>query len=459
MSDWRSKKSSGKDAYLAKMKSATQPILQGRLSKQMKRMLPCYAILIFFIFVVSRIGSSDSDKSNHNKRAVSAAYQSSPALKFSEQFPRKIWQMWKVDPLGFEERDLVRAKSWTSKNPGHRYEVLTDSNDMYWVESTFGPEGFDEPNIVRVYRELTARIIKADILRYLVMWVEGGTYADIDVEALKPIDRFIPDRYNEADVNMVISVEIDQPQFKDHSILGQKSQSFCQWTFMCKPRQPVMMRLINHIINWLDRIAEKQGVPISDIVLDFDDVLVGTGPSAFTEAVLAEMSVAAGKEVTWDTFHLMQESKLVGGFLVLTVEAFAAGQGHSDSGNHNSRGALVKHHYHASGWPTNHPRYNHPVYGEVERCNWNPDCVAAWDAHKAEFDALPAEEQVKQIWDKLAQQSEEQVGPPVGAPLDSFPVANPPQGAAIPVGGGDQLPLVPMDPGLKDAGLGPGYQP
>lgn len=219
------------------------------------------------------------------------------------------------------------------------------------------------------------------------------------------------------------------------------------------------MRLINHIINWLDRIAEKQGVPISDIVLDFDDVLVGTGPSAFTEAVLAEMSVAAGKEVTWDTFHLMQESKLVGGFLVLTVEAFAAGQGHSDSGNHNSRGALVKHHYHASGWPTNHPRYNHPVYGEVERCNWNPDCVAAWDAHKAEFDALPAEEQVKQIWDKLAQQSEEQVGPPVGAPLDSFPVANPPQGAAIPVGGGDQLPLVPMDPGLKDAGLGPGYQP
>ena len=33
----------------------------------------------------------------------------------------------------------------------------------------------------------------------------------------------------------------------------------------------------------------------------------------------------------------MSESKLVNGVLVLTVEAFAAGQGHSDSGNHQAR--------------------------------------------------------------------------------------------------------------------------
>jgi hypothetical protein len=95
-----------------------------------------------------------------------------------------------------------------------------------------------------------------------------------------------------------------------------------------------------------------------------------------------------------DSFHNMAESKLIAGYLILTVEAFAAGQGHSDSGNHHARSALVKHHYHASGWPTLHPRYNHPIYGEVERCNWDALCVKTWDDNTAKFDALPPAQKI-----------------------------------------------------------------
>jgi mannosyltransferase OCH1-like enzyme len=127
----------------------------------------------------------------------------------SKGFPKKIWQTWKIDPLGFEERDLTCARTWTQKNPGHRYEVLTDNNDVYYVETHFGPEGINRSDIVEVYRSLTAKIIKADLLRYLVIYVEGGVYADIDVEALKSIDRFIPERYSAADIDMVIGVEMD----------------------------------------------------------------------------------------------------------------------------------------------------------------------------------------------------------------------------------------------------------
>ncbi|PGH00249.1 hypothetical protein AJ79_08263 [Helicocarpus griseus UAMH5409] len=321
----------------------------------------------------------------------------SPSPHLAGGFPRKIWQTWKVDPLDFEERDHNCARSWTSKNPGHRYEVLTDQNDLYYLETHFGPKGLNRPDIIYVYRSLTAKIIKADLLRYLVMYVEGGVYADIDVEALRPLDRFVPDRFEEKDIDMIIGVEVDQPEFKNHSILGPKSQSFCQWTFVCKPRLPVMLKLVDNIIRWLNQLSQKQNVPISQVALDFDDVISGTGPSAFTEAILAEMSYRTGKEVTWDMFHSMAESKVVGGILVLTVEAFAAGQGHSDSGNHNTRTALVKHHYHASGWPKNHRRYKHPMFGEVERCNWNAKCVAEWDKNKADFEALPLEEQAKRI--------------------------------------------------------------
>jgi mannosyltransferase OCH1-like enzyme len=390
-----------------KMQAASsnwKPNLGGRLPAQIRRALPIYAGVILFIFFLSygNAFTPSFEVAHVKKRSYSSQTVLSTGLapRPSKGFPKKIWQTWKIDPLGFEERDLNCARTWTQKNPGHRYEVLTDNNDVYYVETHFGPEGINRSDIVELYRSLTAKIIKADLLRYLVMYVEGGVYADIDVEALKSIDRFIPERYNVADIDMVIGVEIDQPEFADHPILGPKSMSFCQWTFMCKPGLPVMMRLIENIMVWLKDLSKKQGVPISDLKLDFDEVISGTGPSAFTTAVLAEMSIKIGQEVTWDTFHNIPESKVVGGVLVLTVEAFAAGQGHSDSGNHNARTALVKHRYHASKWPTAHPRYKHPVYDEVERCNWEVDCVKMWDFNTALFEGLSAEEKQKLIIEK-----------------------------------------------------------
>jgi mannosyltransferase OCH1-like enzyme len=328
-------------------------------------------------------------------------YQHPIKLTAGTVIPRKVWQTWKTGPLAFDKRDSDTAKTWPEKNPSYRYEVLTDSNDELYVEWHYGPHGLNRPDIVELYRNVNITIVKADLLRYLVMYAEGGVYADIDVECLRPINRFIPDRYDEHDVDMIVGVEIDEPAYINHPILGSKCQSFCQWTFAAKPRLPVMMRLIENIQDWLKELSRQKDVPIPQLQLDFNEIISGTGPSAFTKAMLEQMTVQnRGKQVTWDVFHNLAESKLVGGVLVLNVEAFAAGQGHSDSGNHDSRGALVKHHYHASGWPTLHPRTNHPMYGEVEKCNWAPQCVAEWDKNVAEWDTLPKEEQDKRLANK-----------------------------------------------------------
>ncbi|EFX02570.1 alpha-mannosyltransferase [Grosmannia clavigera kw1407] len=302
------------------------------------------------------------------------------------------------------------SHSWLERNPDYRFEVLTDGNELPYVEYHFGPEGFNRPDIVDFYRNVRATIVRADLLRYMIMYAEGGVYADIDVEAIKPMSRFIPDRYNVRDIDMVVGVEIDEPDWKDHPILGPKSRSFCQWTFMCKPQIPVMMRLIEQIMHWLNGVAQRQGVSISEVVLDFDEIITGTGPSAFTEAILDYINEgrAGNNLVSWDHFHDLSESKLVSGVLVLTVEAFAAGQGHSDSGNHDARAALVRHHYHASNWPSRHPRYRHPVYGEVEKCNWNDDCVHQWDADVAAFKNLPENEQRRLIEEHERQEKEKE---------------------------------------------------
>lgn len=83
----------------------------------------------------------------------------------------------------------------------------------------------------------------------MILYAEGGIYSDIDVEALKPFHRFIPERHNEKDFDLIIGIEIDMPQFRHRRILGQKSQSFCQWTIVARPHHPVMLRLITTIMH------------------------------------------------------------------------------------------------------------------------------------------------------------------------------------------------------------------
>lgn len=372
----------------------------GRLPKQLQRALPIYAscaLIVLFIVHLSSVASSPVV----DVLRRDSSHQSTVSIN-GPLFPRKIWQTWRIDAPSFEEREKNTARTWMLENPSYRYEVLTDSNGLQYVETNFGPSGLNRSDIVEMYRSLTAKIVKADLLRYLIMYMEGGLYTDIDVAALKPIARFIPDTYDEREIDMVIGVEIDEPRFRTHPILGNKSESFCQWTFMSKPSVPVMMRLVNNILTWLNDVSERQNVTVSDIVLDFNEVIEGTGPTAFTNAILAEMTAKTGHEVTWTTFHNMRKPKLIGGVLVLPVEAFCAGQGHSNSGTHESPQALVLHHYHASGWPVTHPRYKHPVYGEIEMCNWDAKCVNDWDAKKAAFEALAPEEQAKLIADKEA---------------------------------------------------------
>lgn len=376
--------------------AASTAKFRNKVPTQVKRSVPVYLGLVCLLLIILNFDVFCSVPG-----PIDILWREKPAPRPTlpgSTFPQKIWQTWKVDPLRFGIKDAATALSWLNKNPEMRYEVITDANEMTYIEEHFGPNGFNRPDIISFYRSINLPIIKADLLRYMIMYAEGGVYADIDVEAIKPFHRFFPERWDENDYDMIVGIEIDQPEFRKHPILGKKSQSFCQWTIISRPGQPVMLKLIENIMTWLKRVAKEQRVPVGQVELTFDQVISGTGPSAFTAAIVEDMNKKnRGRKVTWDMFHDMDESKVVGRVLVLNVEAFCAGQGHSNSGNHGSRGALVKHHYHASNWPSRHRRYNHPAYGQVEECNWNADCVNTWDKNVAAFDSLSKDEKQAKI--------------------------------------------------------------
>lgn len=136
-----------------------QPRVSGRFTRFGQRPTTLLAIVVLFIYLTFSNSITGPPRDSISKL---------------RDFPEKIWQTWKVDPLTLEPREQARAQSWLHKNPGYRYEVLTDSNDVHYVETRYGPFGLNRPDIVYIYRQITAKIVRADMLRYLVMYAEGG---------------------------------------------------------------------------------------------------------------------------------------------------------------------------------------------------------------------------------------------------------------------------------------------
>lgn len=95
----------------------------------------------------------------------------------SYQFPKKIWQTSKNGPAGLDPEDRHPIQSWVKLNQKHRFEILTAHTAESYVRDTFA----HRPDIVEMFTELQDPILRADLIRYLVLLGDGGVYSDIDV--------------------------------------------------------------------------------------------------------------------------------------------------------------------------------------------------------------------------------------------------------------------------------------
>jgi hypothetical protein len=68
----------------------------------------------------------------------------------------------------------------------------------------------------------------------------------------------------------------------------EKRKSFWQWTVTAKSKLSVMMRPIRRYGAGYTSCQKR--IEVSELQLDFDGVIRGTGPSASTKAVLEQMT-------------------------------------------------------------------------------------------------------------------------------------------------------------------------
>lgn len=96
--------------------------------------------------------------------------------------PKRLFQTWRTRTLPEAAERLVRG--WREHHPD--WEILLhDDDDCREIIGSAAPERLD------LWDRLPFGVMKADLYRYAVVWRNGGVYADVDMECLRPIDRLL----------------------------------------------------------------------------------------------------------------------------------------------------------------------------------------------------------------------------------------------------------------------------
>ena len=262
-------------------------------------------------------------------------------------FPRKIWQTSKNGPTNLDDLDKEAIQTWTKLNQKWRYESITQYSAESYVKESF----MDRPEIIEIFIDLQDPILRADMIRYLVLLKDGGLYSDLDTKSLKPIEDWIPVQY-QAETSVVIGVEYDRlkgDRWSDWTL----DLQFTTWSILAKPGHPLLELTVQKVMRNLKDLAIRQGTTIAKVRASFDQVLDATGPAAFSRAVFEYLSYEVDEQYTWDNITDLKAPLLVSDVLILPITAFGCGQWHSNARGPEDSAALVQHLFKGS-WKGDH---------------------------------------------------------------------------------------------------------
>lgn len=106
------------------------------------------------------------------------------------RIPKTLHLIW-LGPKEFPSYSAAKARSWQAWHPDWTFKFWTDSKErvcpIEGMEKHLVSE-LDVALITPLYQKSTNWGEKADLLRYLILWQEGGLYIDHDVECFRSFE-------------------------------------------------------------------------------------------------------------------------------------------------------------------------------------------------------------------------------------------------------------------------------
>ncbi|KAK5953574.1 hypothetical protein OHC33_005518 [Knufia fluminis] len=252
--------------------------------------------------------------------------------------PQLVWQVF-LD-AGGPPGDLKAAReSWSILNPDHEL-ILVDQSG---VSAQLDQYLKTRPHLQHVLNASVPFVLRAAILRYLLLASYGGVYSDIDVTALQPTSTWIPHEFKSA-ARLVVGIEYDQLDWDERWPRTIHSVQLCQWTIMVVPDHKVLWTVTERAAYALVDLADKQGTDLSNLDLSDNQIVMSTtGPVVWTAVILEYLRKHFRADLQYRDLSNVTEPTLFHDVLILPINAFGTGQEHSGSVRDGSPDALVRH--------------------------------------------------------------------------------------------------------------------
>ena len=188
--------------------------------------------------------------------------------------PKIIWQTYESEYKDLPPLALECANSWQEKNPDWEYKYVSGKERAEFVLNNFGEEWFD------IYNSYKTNISKADLWRYMCLYINGGLYADLDILCKESIRHFF-----DLSHDFIASEEPNGP-------------GYSQMIFASKANSVFLKNIINNIKT---KYYEKNSY--SNII---DYVTKEVGYIIFTDSIIQTVN---SEEINKNTFMLYKNEE------------------------------------------------------------------------------------------------------------------------------------------------------
>lgn len=170
--------------------------------------------------------------------------------------PKKIHQIWQHGDV--PEKYIAFQNKVKELHPEWEYKLWNEDDNLALVKSHF-------PDFFETYIGLPRNIMRADMIRYLIMYQVGGVYLDLDYEMLKPFD--------------LINHDLVLPYNRNLSF-GDPYDAFGNCIFGSAPNHPFWMFVIKDlkgIKNYEEFFKSLSDKPYIDRYATIEEAITGPG--------------------------------------------------------------------------------------------------------------------------------------------------------------------------------------
>jgi mannosyltransferase OCH1-like enzyme len=104
--------------------------------------------------------------------------------------PKIIWQTYECNYDELDSKALEFSYSWKKLNLEWEYRYVSGQEREEFVLKHFGEEWH------KIYLSYTSGVLRADLWRYMCLYVNGGLYCDLDILCKKPIEYWLDTKLN-----------------------------------------------------------------------------------------------------------------------------------------------------------------------------------------------------------------------------------------------------------------------